>query len=131
MLLTIGNRHAFFMVYNLTIAYFLLYLAYVPAGFIRKYNLLGDYSYGVYIYAFPVQQSAAALIPGISTLHVILIAAPVTILLSAISWHLLEKRALGLKGSFAGRTRKLLAFRSSAEQVSDRTYSRPANLTSN
>lgn len=130
MLLTIGDKRLFFIVYNLTIAYLLIYLAYVPAGFIRKYNQLGDYSYGVYIYAFPVQQSAAALIPGISTLHVILIAAPVTILLAAISWHLLEKRALGLKGSFTERTRKVLAFRSGAEQERNRPYSHPANLAS-
>jgi peptidoglycan/LPS O-acetylase OafA/YrhL len=41
----------------------LFYLAYVPSGWIRKYNRVGDYSYGIYIYAFPVQQSVAALIP--------------------------------------------------------------------
>jgi peptidoglycan/LPS O-acetylase OafA/YrhL len=111
--ITINNKHIFFFVYHLTIAYLLIYLAYVPAGFIRKYNLLGDYSYGTYIYAFPIQQSIAALIPGISTPYIILITVPVTILLSAISWHILEKRALSLKGNCAVCTRRLLPLRSS------------------
>ena len=101
----IGNKHIFYVVYILSIAYLLFFLAYVPYGHIRKYNLLGDYSYGIYIYAFPVQQSVAALIPGVSVIFMILISAAATILLSATSWHLLERRALGLKGHYVGHTR--------------------------
>lgn len=102
----IGHRYVFFVVYTLFIAYLLFFLAYVPAGHIRKYNLLGDYSYGIYIYAFPVQQSVAALVPGVSVLNMILISFPVTVFLSALSWHLLERRALSLKGRLASDTRK-------------------------
>lgn len=67
--LAICNKHAFFVVYIFTIAYILFYVAYIPSGHIRQYNKAGDYSYGVYIYAFPVQQSIAALIPGVSVLQ--------------------------------------------------------------
>ena len=42
------NKHVFFVVYVFAIAYVLIYIAYVPSGFIRKYNQLGDYSYGIY-----------------------------------------------------------------------------------
>ena len=107
---SVGNKHLFYVVYTLSIAYLVFYSAYVPSGYVRKYNLLGDYSYGIYIYAFPVQQSVAALIPGVSVLHMIFISACVTILLAAISWHILEKRALGLKGSFADCTRRLFLY---------------------
>lgn len=104
----IANKHAFFVVYALTIAYILFYIAYVPSGRIRKYNQMGDYSYGVYIYAFPVQQSVAASIPGVSVLYMLLISASATLLLAALSWHLLERRALGLKGLYVGHTRRIL-----------------------
>lgn len=105
-----GDKHAFFVVYVFAIAYILFYLAYVPSGLIRRYNQLGDYSYGIYIYAFPIQQSVAALIPGVSVPQMILISAAATILLATLSWHFLERRALSLKAHYIGHTRRLLAF---------------------
>jgi peptidoglycan/LPS O-acetylase OafA/YrhL len=38
-----------------TMAYVTFWLAYIPGGILRAYNRLGDYSYGIYIYAFPMQ----------------------------------------------------------------------------
>jgi peptidoglycan/LPS O-acetylase OafA/YrhL len=105
----IANKHAFFVVYTLTIAYVLFYIAYIPSGFIRKYNLVGDYSYGVYIYAFPVQQTVAALVPGVSVFPMLLISTSATLLLGALSWHLLERHALGLKALYVDYTKKILA----------------------
>jgi peptidoglycan/LPS O-acetylase OafA/YrhL len=102
------NKAAFFLSYNLVLAYMLLFLAYFPSGMVRAYNRLGDYSYGVYIYAFPVEQSAEALFPGISWSRMVLLSAPVTLGLAALSWHLLEKRALALKASLLDRTRRVV-----------------------
>jgi peptidoglycan/LPS O-acetylase OafA/YrhL len=81
-------------------------MAYVPSGQIRNYNRLGDYSYGLYIWAFPVQQSIAALIPGVSVAYMIVISATVSIILAVISWHLVERRALNLKAHYVGHTRR-------------------------
>jgi len=106
----IANKHAFFVVYTLTISYVLFYMAYIPSKGIRKYNLLGDYSYGVYIYAFPVQQTIAALVPGISVFSMLLIAGSATLILGALSWHLLEQHALGLKGLYVNYTKRILTF---------------------
>ncbi|MBI3594000.1 MAG: acyltransferase [Nitrospirae bacterium] len=104
-----ANIHLFFVFYTLTISYVLFYLAYVPSGQIRNYNRMGDYSYGVYIYAFPVQQSVASLIPGVSVLSLALISASITFFLAALSWHLLECRALDLKNIYVDYTKKILS----------------------
>jgi peptidoglycan/LPS O-acetylase OafA/YrhL len=89
----------FFLAYNVLLAYILLYLTYGPWAWIRAYNRIGDYSYGAYLYAFPVQQSVAALVPGISLIGMLMIAASVTLAFAMLSWHLLEKPALALKAA--------------------------------
>ncbi|MBI3222275.1 MAG: acyltransferase [Nitrosomonadales bacterium] len=96
------SKGVFFVIYLFTIAYLLFYAAFVPGGWIRQCNRVGDYSYGVYIYAFPVQQSIAALFPRITVSWMIFFSAAVSILLAMLSWHFIERRALELKG-LAGR----------------------------
>jgi peptidoglycan/LPS O-acetylase OafA/YrhL len=57
----------------------------------------GDYSYGVYIYAFPIQQSVVYIWPDIAIGLYIFICATVTFILAVLSWHIVESRALLLK----------------------------------
>ena len=102
------RKNIFFIVYNFSFAYLLFYLAYVPSGAIRLFNKCGDYSYGVYIYAFPVQQTIAALVPGISIRAMILFSGFVTLLCAVLSWHLVEKRTLALKSRSIDFTRRFL-----------------------
>lgn len=108
LVLSFFNKQAFPVVYLFVISYILFYVAYVPYGFIRKYNKLGDYSYGIYIYAFPIQQSIAALFPGISVFSMIITSTIITLILAFLSWHLLEKHALKLKNYFTHHTRRIL-----------------------
>ena len=91
------SKDLFFALYTLSLAYVVVCLAYLPSGMLRKYNAMGDYSYGVYIYAFPVQQAVAALWPGIMVWQMALLSTLVTLLLAVISWHVIEKPALSLK----------------------------------
>ncbi|WP_310600146.1 acyltransferase [Desulfobulbus sp.] len=100
LLLLVGalfNKHLFFVSYVLVLGYCILYLAYIPSGIVRKYNDLGDFSYGIYVYAFPVQQSVAALIPGVSVPVMMLYSSVVTLTLAVLSWSFVEKKALHLK----------------------------------
>jgi peptidoglycan/LPS O-acetylase OafA/YrhL len=54
-----------------------------------------DYSYGIYLYAFPIQQLVVALAPGQPFCWTnMLLSAPPTIICAVLSWHLVEKRAL-------------------------------------
>lgn len=81
---------------------FLLPIAVIGFGIassplISKLTSSGDYSYGIYIYAFPVQQTIVHLYPDIGISNYILICTVVTLLLSIASWHLIEQHALRLK----------------------------------
>lgn len=87
----------FSMVYIVTIGYLVFYLAFVPAGIIRRFNRLGDYSYGIYIYAFPVQQSLVALLPGISVATLMIDASFATLPFAIISWYYIENPLLRRK----------------------------------
>lgn len=57
----------------------------------------GDYSYGIYIYAFPIQQTIVYLYPNISIRPYLLICSVLTLICAVLSWHLVEQRALSLK----------------------------------
>lgn len=57
----------------------------------------GDYSYGVYIYAFPVQQVVAHFWPGLPIGTYIAVVTPIVLLLAVASWHLVEAPALRFK----------------------------------
>jgi peptidoglycan/LPS O-acetylase OafA/YrhL len=58
----------------------------------------GDYSYGMYLYAFPIQQTLTHLMPDHRHWWLnILIAVPTTFAFSYLSWHLIEKHAMKLK----------------------------------
>jgi peptidoglycan/LPS O-acetylase OafA/YrhL len=75
-------------------AYVVLCLAYLPGGWLRRYNRLGDYSYGLYIYAFPVQQLVVAGMPGIGVAGLFAASAAGTLVLAVLSWHLVESPVL-------------------------------------
>jgi peptidoglycan/LPS O-acetylase OafA/YrhL len=65
---------------------------------------VGDVSYGVYLYAFPVQQALVQLLPpALNGWELAAAASIVTILLAAISWFLIEKRVLTKKGYMANK----------------------------
>lgn len=87
----------------LAIGYATFWLAYVPGGALRAYNRLGDYSYGIYVYAFPLQGAAVWAFGPQSPLENILYSLPPTILLSVLSWHWVEAPAMALKPRLLGR----------------------------
>lgn len=78
-------------------AYLVLLLALHPKCKLPSIDRWGDISYGLYIYAFPVQQMIAHLIPKIQPMTMFLLSSLITIILAILSWHLVEKPALKMK----------------------------------
>jgi peptidoglycan/LPS O-acetylase OafA/YrhL len=81
----------------LALSYATFWCAYVPGGALRGFNRLGDYSYGMYIYAFPLQGLVIWLWgsnmgPGLN----IALSLPLTVFFAVLSWHLVERPALDL-----------------------------------
>lgn len=95
---TLAGARVFNIVYFMLVPYLVLFIALVPAGAIRQFNRLGDYSYGLYIYAFTVQQLLASRWIGITPLQLMATSMAITLVFAVLSWHLIEERALGLKG---------------------------------
>ena len=74
-----------------------LSFALAPEVRIFKRICPGDYSYGIYIYAFPIQQTLAHFYPQMDTGLYIAAASVLTLVPAVLSWHLIEKKALALK----------------------------------
>lgn len=56
----------------------------------------GDYSYGIYLFGFPIQQTVTHFLPGHRVWYVNLaIALPMTLMLAVASWTFIEKPVLG------------------------------------
>jgi peptidoglycan/LPS O-acetylase OafA/YrhL len=72
-------------------------LAFVPGGVLRRYNRLGDYSYGFYLWQFPIQQWIVLTHPGISQPMLLLGSLPAALAVAVASWHAIERPALALK----------------------------------
>jgi peptidoglycan/LPS O-acetylase OafA/YrhL len=94
MVAVLWNRTAGLIVINIVLAYVIFYLAYIPSGVISLYNQLGDYSYGVYIYAFPIQQSLVALFPNITVGGLFLSSFVITLFVAVMSWRFIEKKVM-------------------------------------
>lgn len=96
-------------------SYFLLPLLMISFGKMSTPYLnqigekVGDLSYGVYIYGYPVQQTLVYFF-HFNYMELMITSIPVVLFFAFISWHLVEKRALRLKkismGSFNFFSRK-------------------------
>ena len=94
------DKRMFFIVYILAMPYIVLCAAYIPQGKILKYNALGDFSYGTYIYGWPIQQTLAITVIGMTPTQMTICAGVIVIGLSAMSWHYIEKPSMKLKRYF-------------------------------
>jgi peptidoglycan/LPS O-acetylase OafA/YrhL len=86
----------------LAIAYTTMWAAYHPSLKVPVSKRVGDISYGMYIYAFPIQQLVAYHLPGISSLQMFAISLAATAIVAWLSWRWIERPALRFKGRVSG-----------------------------
>src|SRR5262249_25252327 len=72
--------------------------ALTPAPVLSRAGRWGDFSYGIYLYGFAVQQSVNALAGSpLTPLQNAMMSIPIAVVLAVFSWRLVERRALALK----------------------------------
>ena len=85
-------------------AYLVFYVAFSRTLNVRNFGKHGDFSYGVYLYAFPIQQLLAfhygSYLTGLSMFFLSL---AITTVFAVASWHLIEAPSLRLKGRLRAR----------------------------
>lgn len=83
---------------NLFAAYLILYIGLSRRARLYRFARFGDLSYGLYVFAFPVQQAVSYFMGrGVTPLSNFIISAIIVAVLAFLSWHLVEKRFLRLK----------------------------------
>ena len=79
-------------------AYLLFAFAFHPSLKLHRFARYGDFSYGLYLYAFPIQQTLTQYFgPHLTPFRLFLAAFPLTLLCAVLSWHLIEKPCLAWK----------------------------------
>ena len=82
------------------LAYLVLVIAYHPRLTWHAFNRAGDYSYGLYVYSFPLQQTLMQRFPSLEPAGLLACSLPLGLAVAALSWHALEAPALALKSRF-------------------------------
>lgn len=90
------------------VAYGSLWFAFIPEGSVRKFNQFGDISYGLYIYAFPVQQLLIFQLPALGPLELFVATLAITIPVATLSWLWIEQPMLTHKDAIYGFVRRVL-----------------------
>jgi peptidoglycan/LPS O-acetylase OafA/YrhL len=82
------------------LAYLVRVIAYHPRLQWHAFNRAGDYSYGLYVYSFPLQQTLMQRFPSLEPAGLLACSLPLGLAVAALSWHALEAPALALKSRF-------------------------------
>lgn len=98
--LSLGQRF-FYEAFVLAWAFLTFYIGFSARRL--PIRLGGDYSYGLYVWAFPIQEILAYTLPGIGPWRMTLMALPLALLAAAASWHYLEKPCMAWRGPLLNR----------------------------
>ncbi|MEO8739650.1 MAG: acyltransferase [Casimicrobiaceae bacterium] len=95
---------AFVPAFALALASAVLWFAYASLGPLARWGRYGDFSYGLYIFASPVQQALATLFPEWGILRHGGVAYALTLVCAIASWKLVEAPVLVLKRRLGARS---------------------------
>ena len=88
----------FFYIRFLVLPYIIIYIAYCKIPYINNFGKYGDFSYGIYLWAFPVSQTLVYfLLDKFNIFTYIVSVFLVTLFIAVLSFKFIEKPALKLK----------------------------------
>ena len=92
------------LVLKLCLPYLVLSIGIAGGAGTRLKRSVGDLSYGVYLFGYPVINTVISLAPkGLGTETVFLVTALICLVCACLSWHFVERPALRLKRRHAAR----------------------------
>lgn len=78
----------------------------VPTRYLSRVGQNTDISYGVYLYAWPIQNSIIFRHPGVSPWLLFVVSTAFAVICGFISWTVIEKRMMALKHRFVARAER-------------------------
>lgn len=97
----------FNLTYPIAVTYASLWFGMTDIPVARKYNRVGDYSYGIYVYAFPIQQTIVAFLGSVSPLGLMALSMPASIALAFLSWTFVERPSLNHRHVLFSKLRRV------------------------
>lgn len=95
------------ILYRMALPYAVLYVALTPLPVLPKLRQFGDFSYGAYLYAFPIQQAVLHWFGvNLSLAMFMAVSTVLTFALAIASWYLIEHPALSLRHYIDGNRAK-------------------------
>ncbi|MFM0558175.1 hypothetical protein P0D69_45890 [Paraburkholderia sediminicola] len=95
-----GAQYFSAIIAAITVPYVVIAIAESKSLKLPNAGKYGDFSYGIYLYAMPIQQSLVYYLgTGIGLVAEIVAAFSLTLPCAILSWHLIEKNALTFKPS--------------------------------
>jgi peptidoglycan/LPS O-acetylase OafA/YrhL len=97
LVLVLSIHYNFFnAVKHVVLPVIVLIIGFAPLPFFSAFGKIGDMSYGIYIYSFPVQQTLIYYY-NLNLDQLMFWSLVISITLGYLSWHLIEKKALSFK----------------------------------
>jgi len=107
-LISLGISKLSFIGY-LTFPAIILYIAMIKTSIFKKILSHGDFSYGFYLFAFPIQQSTYFFLNNkVAVIMQITISFFITLILAILSWNLVEKKFIDLKKYYQNYCNKIV-----------------------
>lgn len=98
LLLLTSQVGLFDMTFAIFGSYLVFYLGYTKNAKFSNFTKYGDFSYGIYIYAFPIQQLVTQIFGGEMVPFInFLISFVITLIFAVLSWWFIEKPSLKMK----------------------------------
>lgn len=91
----------------LALPYVILTIGLASTPVVRRSARFGDLSYGIYLWAFPVQQTLVHAFGVLNMAINLVLVAGISAVLAFASWHLVEKPSLRLKDRIPRRARRV------------------------